>query len=1070
MAIKIFRGDAQPQVQKTLATPANIESGDKFTLTINLKDVTVESDVAEALVGGTQEDLLAELLPLIVTAVGQYDNTIAEFAEVSASLHYGNGTSKPATAILLTGKTDGTPFTVTASTTNKDGSAGVTITTLQDGDAGDNEKQQVEICGTATGGTFTLTFDGQTTGTIAYNASASTVDTALEALSNIDAGDVSVTGSAGGPWTVEFLQTYANVDVPLITGDGSSVTKATSGYAVVVKTNLQGDDGTNEIQEVSLPSPTGGTFTLTYVGQTTSSLAYNATAAAVELALAALSNIAGGDVSVTGDDGGPYLVEFTGTLAATNVAELTGSGIALTGVSSVDVEETTKGGAGTDEVQTITFAYDSSFGHAVILKHHGQDTGWLDIAGASAGTVKRALERVFGANNVGVTVTDPTNTGGTNRTRDWVITFRNDWGNQDVAALTYTASPSLTVTVTETTKGSSDPVDEVQTVRLTPTPTGGTFTLTYAGQTTAAIAYNAAASAVTTAVEALSNVTDVTVAASGSSGSAWAITFVDPGDTDLELMTGSAASLTGGNINVEVDQDAVAATDEVQTVSLSGCPEGGTFTLSFDGQTTAAIAFDALASDVESAVEALSNVTAVTVTSENTTEGPWRVEFADPGGNVPEMTGTATSLSGAGIIVATTQTATDPVNEIQEVKLTGSPTGGTFTLTWDGQTTSAITYNASASILSGALESLSNIAVGEVSVTDTSTAGTPRWQVEWVGSAGATDQNAATGNGGSLTVTGSQTYTIDTSTDEVTQAAISPNHWGEAENWSGGTAPVAADIIFVENTDVDIKWDLAAFTGVTFAEVHFPASYTGKAGLSRHGDDYYEYRGTQIQLGATKVFVGRGEGAGSPMIALDLEAVASTVDVHGTGVSDSDLPALLLEGTNTANVLRVYRGSVGGAVEPGDDLALATLMVGFRTEQDTDAIVELGTGVSTLTNVLKLGGDLVVRSAAGTVRQEGGTLRIEGTGAVTLLDVWEGTVLYESTGTITTLEVQDGGRVEFNGNMEDKTVTTTTLYGGSALIDSHRTVTWTNDITLKASLTEVELDLGTDIVVAVSDA
>ena len=41
MAIKIFRGDAQPQVQKTLATPANIESGDKFTLTINLKDVTV---------------------------------------------------------------------------------------------------------------------------------------------------------------------------------------------------------------------------------------------------------------------------------------------------------------------------------------------------------------------------------------------------------------------------------------------------------------------------------------------------------------------------------------------------------------------------------------------------------------------------------------------------------------------------------------------------------------------------------------------------------------------------------------------------------------------------------------------------------------------------------------------------------------------------------------------------------------------------------------------------------------------------------------------------------------------
>ena len=34
----------------------------------------------------------------------------------------------------------------------------------------------------ATGGTFTLTFDGQTTAAIAWDASAATVETALEAL------------------------------------------------------------------------------------------------------------------------------------------------------------------------------------------------------------------------------------------------------------------------------------------------------------------------------------------------------------------------------------------------------------------------------------------------------------------------------------------------------------------------------------------------------------------------------------------------------------------------------------------------------------------------------------------------------------------------------------------------------------------------------------------------------------------------------------------------------------------------------------------------------------------------
>jgi YD repeat-containing protein len=40
--------------------------------------------------------------------------------------------------------------------------------------------QQVQVTGSPTGGTFTLTFNGQTTGSIAYNASAATVQTALQ--------------------------------------------------------------------------------------------------------------------------------------------------------------------------------------------------------------------------------------------------------------------------------------------------------------------------------------------------------------------------------------------------------------------------------------------------------------------------------------------------------------------------------------------------------------------------------------------------------------------------------------------------------------------------------------------------------------------------------------------------------------------------------------------------------------------------------------------------------------------------------------------------------------------------
>jgi len=53
--------------------------------------------------------------------------------------------------------------------------------------------------------------------------------------------------------------------------------------------------------------PASGTFTLTFGGQTTSSIAFNATAAAVQSAIAALSTVGSSDnVSVTRAGSGPY--------------------------------------------------------------------------------------------------------------------------------------------------------------------------------------------------------------------------------------------------------------------------------------------------------------------------------------------------------------------------------------------------------------------------------------------------------------------------------------------------------------------------------------------------------------------------------------------------------------------------------------------------------------------------------------------------------------------------------------------------------------------------------------------
>lgn len=101
--------------------------------------------------------------------------------------------------------------------------------------AGANEVQTVTITGTPSGGTFTLTFDGETTAAIVYNPTASAVQAALEALSNLDPGDVIVSGSTGGPFTVTFGGKRGGRNVtqltstPSLTGGSTpSVTHATT--------------------------------------------------------------------------------------------------------------------------------------------------------------------------------------------------------------------------------------------------------------------------------------------------------------------------------------------------------------------------------------------------------------------------------------------------------------------------------------------------------------------------------------------------------------------------------------------------------------------------------------------------------------------------------------------------------------------------------------------------------------------------------------------------------------------------------------------------------------------------
>jgi len=100
--------------------------------------------------------------------------------------------------------------------------------------ASGNDVQTVTISGSPTGGSFKLTYNGQTTAAIAYNASASAVQSALGVLPNIGSGNVLVSGS--GPWVATFSGALGSLWQPLLSADYSLLTGGTSPAVAIAHT------------------------------------------------------------------------------------------------------------------------------------------------------------------------------------------------------------------------------------------------------------------------------------------------------------------------------------------------------------------------------------------------------------------------------------------------------------------------------------------------------------------------------------------------------------------------------------------------------------------------------------------------------------------------------------------------------------------------------------------------------------------------------------------------------------------------------------------------------------------
>lgn len=274
--------------------------------------------------------------------------------------------------------------------------------------------------------------------------------------------------------------------------------------------------------------------------------------------------------------------------------------------------------------------------------------------------------------------------------------------------------------------------------------------------------------------------------------------------------------------------------------------------------------------------------------------------------------------------------------------------------------------------------------------------------------------------------------------------------WATAANWSGAAVPTDSDDVIFENSDQDVTEGFAQ-SAVTLASLTIKASYTGTIGTDA----------SYLAIGATAVNIGQGEGDGSPKIKLNTGTVQTALTIYSTATATDDtLGAVQWKGTHADNVVTVQSGHLGVAMSGGEAATIATLNVGYTTNQSTDSTVWLGSGC-TLTTINQTGGELVAQSNVTTFTQYGGTSSLEGTMTLGTGTIYGGTCYYRSNGTCTTLVVTGGGVVDYSRNARARTVTNADVYSGATVLDPWKTVTWTNGIDLNyIGLDDVALDIG----------
>lgn len=286
----------------------------------------------------------------------------------------------------------------------------------------------------------------------------------------------------------------------------------------------------------------------------------------------------------------------------------------------------------------------------------------------------------------------------------------------------------------------------------------------------------------------------------------------------------------------------------------------------------------------------------------------------------------------------------------------------------------------------------------------------------------------------------------------TTVAATGPNHFDNADNWSGATLPANGDTIQFDDGEVDCLYGLTHLRDNTKA-VHLTRTtdYTGQIGLPTVNDDggYPEYRTRFLQLydaaGAKDMtFVTGVNGGAGGVTRLDgASQTVNSLTVLDAGGVNSSQPAIEYAG-GTLDALIVRRGYV--VIDPEQasmaGTTISAVSIGAPSLQDSETLVVLGDAViysaSTAFNVAS--GQVIAWSSLTnatpiTVTQYGGSLEAKGANLNTVT-VRGGTFTWSGSGTFSgsTLSVYTGATLDLSTDQRSKTFGTLNAYGRSVLL------------------------------------